>query len=86
MADDEAAGRRAKDQAEAYWDRALQAHILEDEDPKQVIQEVALVEDKYVWGVYQGALAVQERRVVPAVGAAIDRRTFEATLERHNDD
>ena len=53
---------------------------------KDVIQQVALVEDNYVWGVYKEALAVQERRVAPAVGADIDRRAFEATLERYNDD
>ena len=84
MADDEAAGRRPEAEAEAYWDRALQAHILEKH--KLQIQEVALVEEDYVWDVYQEALAVQERRTVPAVGAAIDRRAFEATLERYNDD
>ena len=35
---------------------------------------------------YREALAVQERRAVPAVGPAVDRRAFEATLERYNDD
>ena len=50
------------------------------------IQDVALVEEHLVWAVYKEALAVQERRSVPAVGAAIDRRAFEATLERYNDD
>ena len=84
MADDEATGRRAEDQAESYWDRALQEHILELH--KLQIQEVALVEEAYVWDVYREALVVQERRAAPAVGAATDRRSFEATLERYNDD
>ena len=44
------------------------------------------MEEKYVWDVYQEALSYQERRAVPAVGAAIDRRAFEATLGRYNDE
>ena len=84
MADDEAAGRRPDPDAEAYWDRALQAHILKEH--KQEIQAVALVDDEFVWNVYQEAIAVQARRAVLAVGAAIDRRAFETTLKRCNDD
>ena len=84
MADDEAAGRRPEPQAEAYWDRALQAHILEDHTLQ--IQEVAFVDEEFIWDVYPEAPAAQERRAVPAVGAAIDRRAFETTLERYNDD
>ena len=72
------------DEAEAHGDDALEAHIIETH--KQEIQEVALVEEEYVWDVYREALAVQERRAVPAVGPAVDRRAFEATLERYNDD
>ena len=79
-----AAGRKPDFEAEAYWGRALEAHILQKH--KLEIQEIAFVEEDYVWDVYQEALAVQERRTVPAVGAAIDRRAFEATLERYNDD
>ena len=62
----------------------MQAHILQEH--KREIQEVAFVEDNYVWDVFQAALAFQERRAFPAVGAAIDRRAFEATLERYNDE
>ena len=35
---------------------------------------------------YLEALACNERRGVPAVGAAIDRRAFEATLDLYNDE
>ena len=72
------------DEAEAQGDGALEAHTKETH--KQEIQEVALVEEEYVWDVYGEALAFQERRAVPAVGPAVDRRAFEATLGRYNDD
>ena len=72
------------DEAEAEGDGALEAHIMKTH--KQEIQEVALVEEEYVWDVYREALAVQERRAVPAVGPAVDRRAFEATQGRYNDD
>jgi len=76
----------AQDEKEAapFWDRVLKAHILRKH--KNEIQNIALVEEEYVWDVYKEALAVQERRAVPAVGPAVDRRAFEATLERYNDD
>ena len=72
------------DEAEAEGDGALKVHIMQTH--KQEIEEVALVEEEYVWDVYREALAVQERRAVPAVGPAMDRRAFEATLERYNDE
>ena len=54
---------------------------------KGEIQDVAFVEeDGDVWDVYKDALAVQERSRVPVVGAAVDRRAFETTLEVYNDD
>ena len=40
----------------------------------------------WVWDVYTEALAIQERQAVLAVGAAVDRRTFDITLELYNDD
>ena len=80
--EDEAAQDEKK--AEPFWDRVLKAHILRKH--KNEIQNIALVEEEYVWDVYKEALAVQERRSVPAVGAAVDRRAFEATLGRYNDD
>ena len=61
---------------------ALQQHIM-DAHLKDII-EIAQVEEHYVWDVYPEALAVQERSGVPAVGAAIDRRAFETTLELYN--
>jgi len=69
---------------EAFWDRVLKEHI--ERMHKVEIQNVALVEENYVWDVYKEALAVQERRRVPVVGAAVDRRAFETTLEVYNDD
>ena len=70
--------------AEAFWDRVLEAHI--NREHKSVIQNVALVEDDFVWDVYKEALAVQERQRVPVVGAAVDRRAFQTTLEVYNDE
>ena len=71
--------------AEVFWDRVLKAHILRKH--KQLIQGVAFVEeDDDVWDVYKEGLAVQERRRVPVVGAAVDRRAFETTMEVYNDD
>ena len=35
-----------------------------------------------MWDVYTEYLAIQERRPVPAVGAAIGRRAFDSSLER----
>ena len=63
----------------------LKAHILRQH--KDQIQDVAFVEeDDDVWEVYKEGLAVQERRRVPVVGAAVDRRAFERTLEVYNDE
>ena len=71
--------------AETFWDRVLRAHILRHH--KDEIQDVALAEeDDDVWDVYKEGLAVQERRRVPVVGAAVDRRAFETTLEVYNDE
>ena len=71
--------------AEAFWDRVLKAHILRHH--KEQIQDLALAEeDDDVWEVYKEGLAVQERRRVPVVGAAVDRRAFETTLEVYNDE
>ena len=63
----------------------MKAHILRHH--KDQIQHVALAEeDDDVWDVYKEGLAVQERRRVPVVGAAVDRRAFERTLEVYNDE
>ena len=61
----------------------MKAHILRVH--KEEIQNIALVEEDYLWDVYKEALAVQERRSVPVVGAAVDRRASETTLEVYND-
>ena len=84
---DRASGCQDDDRhAEAFWDRVLKAHIVRRH--KDAIREVALVEeDADVWDVYKEALAVQERQRVPVVGAAVDRRAFQTTLEEvYNDD
>ena len=83
---DRASGWQGDDRhAEAVWDRVLKAHILRQH--KGQIQDVAFVEeDDDVWEVYKEGLAVQERRRVPVVGAAVDRRAFDKTLEVYNDD
>ena len=71
--------------AEVFWDRVLKEHIVRQH--KDEIREVALVEeDADVWDVYKEALAVQERQRVPVVGAAVDRRAFQTTLEVYKDD
>ena len=71
--------------AEAFWNRVLKPHIVRQHNDE--IQDVAFVEeDDDVWDVYKEALAVQERSRVPVVGAAVDRRAFETTLEVYNDD
>ena len=63
----------------------MKAHILRQH--KDQIQDVAFVEeDDDVWEVYTEGLAVQERRRVPVVGAAVDRRAFETTLEVYSDE
>ena len=38
-----------------------------------------------IYDIYREALAVQERKGVPAVGASVDRRAFDATLVVQND-
>jgi len=71
--------------AQAFGDRVLKEHIVRQH--KDTIRKVALVEeDADVWDVYKEALAVQERQRVPVVGAAVDRRAFQTTLEVYNDD
>ena len=69
----------AVDPAQADWDGALKQHI------ENAHKDEIDVEEKYVWDVYQQALAVQERQSVPAVGAAVDRRAFDTTLAVYND-
>ena len=39
-----------------------------------------------IYDIYREALAVQERKNVPAVGPCVDRRAFEATLAVYNDE
>ena len=67
----------------AFWGRTLRCHILRKH--KDDIQNIALVDDEYIWDTYKEALAVQERQGVPAVGPAVDRRAFDTTLEVYND-
>ena len=63
----------------------LRAHILHEH--KKAIQKAAQVEDDedLIYDIYREALAIQERKRVPAVGPAVDRRAFDATLAVYND-
>ena len=50
------------------------------------MQATAVEDDKEkIYDIYREALAVQERKGVPAVDAAVDRRAFDATLAVFND-
>ena len=81
---DEEEAAKSKAESESFWDRTLRCHILRKH--KEEIQNIALVDEEYIWDTYKEALAVQEWQSVPAVGAAVDRRTFDITLELYNDD
>ena len=74
---------RLGEDAESFSDRKLRCHILRKH--KHEICKTALVDEEYVWDTYKEALGVQERRRIPAVGPAIDRRAFDQTFECYND-
>ena len=63
----------------------LRAHILHKH--RKAILEAAEVDDEegVIYDIYREALAIQERKRVPAVGPAVDRRAFDATLAVYND-
>ena len=63
----------------------LRAHMMHEH--KKAILEVAQVDDEedLIYDIYREALAIQERKRVPAVGPAVDRRAFDATLAVYND-
>ena len=42
-------------------------------------------DEDLIYDTYREALAVQERKHIPAVGPCVDRRAFEATLAVYND-
>ena len=81
---DEAGGSANSGVALDEW--ALRDHILQKR--KQYILDAAGVEDNddMIYDTYREALAVQERKHVPAVGPAVDRRAFDATLAVYNDE
>ena len=70
--------------SESPWEQCLRDHVLQQHGVH--IQQVADVTEKWIWDVYKQALAVKEREGIPAVGAAIDRRAFENTLQCYNDE
>ena len=70
--------------SESPWEQCLRDHVLQQHGAH--IQQVADVTEKWIWDVYKQALAVKEREGIPAVGAAIDRRAFENTLQCYNDE
>ena len=69
--------------SESPWDLFLRDHVLQVHGAH--IQHVTDVSADEIWDVYKQALAVKERETIPAVGAAIDRRAFECTVQRYND-
>ena len=70
-------------EAEPFWDRVLPSHILRK--PENEIQNIAVEDEEHIWDVYKESRAVQERQSFPAVGAAVDRRSFDAVLDVYND-
>ena len=71
-------------QNECASDRQLRAHIYSKHLDQ--IGGVADVDEDKLWDVYKQALAVRERQNIPMVGAAVDRRAFEHTIQVYNDD
>ena len=68
----------------AFGDRTLREHILAKRK-KQILDEAGVEDDAdQIYDTYREALAVQERKNVPAVGPCVDRRAFEATLAVYN--
>ena len=65
------------------WDRHLRKHVLDHhrEELHRAIEDT----EADAWDVYKQALAIQERRCIPATGVSIDRRVFEYTLQIYND-
>ena len=64
---------------------ALRQHILE-EHSKDIVTTAEVEDDEdLIYDIYREALAIQERKGVPAVGPAVDRRAFDATLAVYND-
>jgi hypothetical protein len=78
------------------WDQKLRRHVLaaHGDEIKQHAAKILtedIVDDELVWGklvwdLYKQALAVLERRGVPAVGPSVDRRTFEHVVQVYNDE
>ena len=71
-------------QTDCPSDRQLRAHILAKRSAQ--IGSIANIDESKFWDVYKQALAVRERQSIPVVGAAVDRRAFEHTLQVYNDD
>ena len=69
--------------SESPWEQLLRDHVLQVHGAH--IQHVTDVSADEIWDVYKQALAVKERETIPAVGAAVDRRAFECTVQRYND-
>ena len=69
---------------ESPWDRHLRDHVLTEH--RRQILDIAGPQEKHPWDVYKQALAVRERQTLPAVGAAVDRRAFDQTLQVYTDD
>ena len=78
-------GMQYVEEARVGEDETLRDHILAERG-QEIMQAIAGEhEEENIYDIYREALAVQERKGVPAVGAAVDRRAFDATLAVFND-
>ena len=69
-----------------FNERQLRQHILVHHSEDILGAAAVQLNEEGIWHTYTEALAVQERKKVPAVGPCVDRRAFEATLALNNDD
>ena len=69
-----------------FGERQLREHILLHHS-KDILNAAGVKDDEdEIYDTYREALAVQERKNVPAVGPCVDRGAFEATLAVYNDE
>ena len=69
-----------------FGERQLREHILV-RHRKHILDAAGVRDnDEEIYDTYREALAVQERKNVPAVGPCVDGGAFEATLAVYNDE
>ena len=69
-----------------FGEGQLRQHILVHHGEEILKASGVRDNDDEIYDTYREALAVQERKNVPAVGPCVDRRAFEATLAVYNDE